>query len=947
MSVIGKVKRLRRLLKETLIQPRVALTLPANPKPPAKVQETFLFGSAKSMEPSEPSADCNHSKVSVLVLSNDGAPLLEKLLKSFLKRENCRNFEIVVSLQDSRDSSESLLASFAELLDIRILRPDRNLSFSEGVNRLSQLASGDLLLLLNNDFEFAQPAICKSAEYLSDKDVGVCGIPLVDARGRLNQNGINFAFDLKSRGIRPINVESSSPSGIAEVVPSVTGAFLMTRVADFKKLGGLDEGFYFGFEDVDYCLRVIKNLRKRILLIGTLKGMHPDQSSRDKMPSQLKRDSRLSNFELFQKKHGLFLRKALRGTFAPSLIPQTTSIVISAHSASINGGQGDTVVAQFLRRRLAEYGVDACVRGFREDPQPVVPGRTFCLHLVPKSLSRTNKHSSFGTTSLTWIRQWSRVQADDYRLLASNWVWFSGHRFEEDLDQLGITSRRKFLPLGADPELHPIRPLAGVRDIDYLWPANYFKVRRAPQDLTPLPGRHGVAVGNGWDENDLPAFQLEGSVRPDELATYYSRAKVVIDESGQNTLPEASVNLRFWESLAAGALPLSNNQAGISKLFPFDVPTWETPDDLARCIERWCDEDSEREELIGRMRQHLPPAQGLEDAAREILKTTEHLNKKPRVCVLNPAPEKDESHWGDTFLAGEFSSLLQDHDFVSRVLPKEHWNSAGRLEAEVVVVLHGREKAEIHPGQLNIIWIISNPDRLDADYVNAFDEVWVASQRGKKLLHESFGIQAKVIIPGASKVFDTRTAKLDFEGRKKEPLIIGNSLGRVRPSVLALTRAGIRVEVIGEGWEEFIPRAQILGKSISRIDAGKQYCSRRVVISDTREPMRDWGMFPPRVWEAARAGAVPISDVVQELGARVDKVPQWKTVEDLLSLVNKYSLEQASWAEKIANLSGSTMKTTHLEHAAKLAAERIGLLLRGVPTVRQHGRPAEAEQSIT
>lgn len=932
-----QLRRLRGLLRDSYGSLRTAVTQRTVRKGPQDVQTYFLFRAAEFPQSVDPIGSCNHLKISALVLSNNGAQLMENLLNSLLRYESCRNFELVISLQDSQDGSEKTLAQFNALLDLKVLQPGQNLSFSEGVNRLAGLASGEFFLLLNNDFEFSRAVMCESVEHLTDETVGVCGIPLIDARGHWNQNGINFSFDASSGGIRPTNVASERPSGVTESVSSVTGAFLVTRASDFKKLGGLDEDFFFGFEDVDYCLRVIKTLKKRVLLLGELEGRHPDQTSRNLMPDRVKRESRISNFDVFQEKHGMFLRKATRGASAPLLEPQKTSLVISATTDALDGRYGDSVVAQFLKERLKHHDIEVSVRSWTRYPRPPAPSRSYCLHLVPKSLQTTNLYASFGTTALAWVRQWSRVWADDYRFLANNWVGFSGPSFESNLDQLGFSSRRKHLPLGTDPGLHPLKSLGGIRDIDYLWPANYFKVRRAPQDLSPIPGKKGIAFGNGWAKKDLPAFELIGAIHPHELSTFYARAKVVVDDSGENTLPEGSVNLRFWEALAGGALPLSNNRKGIEAIFPFDVPTWDNPDELSQAIGYWCERDGLREELVSRMRKHTPPGKALENAAKAILQMTRTLNEMTRICVLNPAPEKDESHWGDTFLAWEFANLLQDHDFVTRVLPKERWNSVGRLEAEAVIVLHGRERAEIRRGQLNILWIISNPERLDATYARAFDEVWIASERGKQILARDFGIMAKVMIVGASKPFEMGGEKLSFEERNPNPLFIGNSLGRVRPSVLALTTAGIKVEVIGQGWERSVPGPKILGTSISRIEAGREYQNRRVVVSDTREAMKDWGILPPRVWEAIRAGAVPISDFVEDSGRILGKIPQWKNPEELVMLTRKYAFDKGSWEKKGRLLRASVTEEYCLEKSSEFAAKRIRLLLN---TIAANTKPA-------
>jgi len=917
VSTVGKIKRFRRFiveLRKSAWNALVSLT-----RSNASIDsDVGLFEIEILKAGSQELNYCRHPRITAMILSQNGEKLLQVLFESLVRYEYCQNVEFLVSTQDSDDNSTSLIEQYSEYIEIRSVHPGFNLSFSSGINQLSRLARGELLLLLNNDFEFVRPVLCEVGNYFFEKEVGACGIPLRNSKGLLNQCGINFRFDNSSNGIRPFNMMNAANPREVKRVPGVTGAFLMTRKSDFVALEGLDENFYFGFEDVDYCIRLIGDLGKSVYLIGGLEGRHPDQTTRSQMPRSTRATTRARNFSTLQEKHGQFLRNAIRGNSQPLLVPKQPSITISGTGKRRSSRYGDSIVGDFLDRHLSERGFLVRRRDWRAGLQST-SGSNFTLHLVAKSMRLIGSDASEGSVPMAWVRQWSEIWAKDYRFLAVHWIGYSGNRFSETLVRLENHYKSKFLHLGADPKIHPLRPIKTTRDIDFLWTGNYHGVERAPQNLPPLRGLRGIAVGSGWRRSRLPAFSIRPRTDAAQIWRLYGRAKTVIDDSGKNTLPEASLNMRFWEALSAGALPLTNNRLAVEHLFPFEIPTWETEDELAELIHYWSGRESERNDLVRRIRHHIRPSAGLEAASvgiEQFIRTAERL---PRICFLNPAHLKVEGHWGDTFLLHEFGEFFQRSGFVVRILPKDYWKTLGRLEAEIVVTLHGREISQLFPGQVNVLWIVSNPDRLTQDYVKSFDEIWVASERGRSLLRENFGVDSALVLPGAAPIFRQATDPLTFDHRDSTPLIIGNTLGRVRPSVIGLIEAGIPIEVIGEGWHGRIPKHLILGTAISRIEAARLYGSRRVVISDTHFAMRDWAIFPPRVYEAIAAGAIPISDVVDQSSRFGKSVPQWETRDQLIELVETYSADRTAWNKKSEELFGLKEKFTSLEQASLTA----------------------------
>jgi GT2 family glycosyltransferase len=134
-------------------------------------------------------------------------------------------------------------------------------SFAATINCAARHATGDHLLLLNDDTEvIAAEWMRAMLEFSQQPDIGAVGAKLLFPDGRLQHTGVVVGI-----GGGACHVLSGHPGdtpgyfGAAWIIrnySAVTGACLMTRREIFESLGGFDERFATDFNDVDYCLRV-------------------------------------------------------------------------------------------------------------------------------------------------------------------------------------------------------------------------------------------------------------------------------------------------------------------------------------------------------------------------------------------------------------------------------------------------------------------------------------------------------------------------------------------------------------------------------------------------------------------------------------------------------------------------------------------------------------------
>jgi O-antigen biosynthesis protein len=152
-------------------------------------------------------------------------------------------------------------AAFLAMLDAPfcVISNAQNLGFARACNQGAAAARGDYLIFLNND-TVPQPG------WLAALRVAITGpsVPTV-VGGRLlfpddtvQHAGLGF-----NARYEPVHLfygeEADGPAQHSRPVPAVTGACLMVARERFLTLGGFDEGYINGFEDLDFCCRVRKD----------------------------------------------------------------------------------------------------------------------------------------------------------------------------------------------------------------------------------------------------------------------------------------------------------------------------------------------------------------------------------------------------------------------------------------------------------------------------------------------------------------------------------------------------------------------------------------------------------------------------------------------------------------------------------------------------------------
>lgn len=203
--------------------------------------------------------------ISIIIVSFNTKKLTLQAINAVLKDGPGYKKEVIVVDNGSHDGSVAAISKLKtqnSKLNLKIIENDDNLGFAKANNQAIRIAKGKYIFLLNSDTKIKKGAFKNLIEFAEKKhDAGVVVARLLNADGSLQ--GSCFHFPTIRNAILQYWFDKAglfdkyAPKGKnpVEVEAAVGAAFLITPKA-LKKVGKLDERYFFYMEDLDYCKRV-------------------------------------------------------------------------------------------------------------------------------------------------------------------------------------------------------------------------------------------------------------------------------------------------------------------------------------------------------------------------------------------------------------------------------------------------------------------------------------------------------------------------------------------------------------------------------------------------------------------------------------------------------------------------------------------------------------------
>ncbi|HID97393.1 MAG TPA: glycosyltransferase [Thermodesulfobacteriaceae bacterium] len=207
----------------------------------------------------------NAPRVSIIIPTKNQVGLLKRCLTSLFQQTIYENYEIIVvdNESDDPDAIEYLKAVQETYSDkVTVLSYHKPFNYSEANNIASHYATGDYLLLLNNDTEIIQKNWLNIlVSYCRRKEIGAVGARLLFPDGRIQHAGVVAGLGGSAEHVFiGCSLDESGYMNRLHVdqnYSAVTAACMLVKREAFDRVGGLDqENYQLNFSDVDFCLKL-------------------------------------------------------------------------------------------------------------------------------------------------------------------------------------------------------------------------------------------------------------------------------------------------------------------------------------------------------------------------------------------------------------------------------------------------------------------------------------------------------------------------------------------------------------------------------------------------------------------------------------------------------------------------------------------------------------------
>lgn len=268
--------------------------------------------------------------LSVVIVSYNTREILRQCLASVLSQTRGISCRVHVVDNASRDGSADMVRR--DFPDVVLEANRENVGFARANNQVLKRIDSRYALLLNSDTKLFpdSDALTAMVRFLDGHpDIGALGPKIVFENGTIQLHGARSLPTLWTAFCEITSLARRFPRNrltgkylmswwdheSPREVDCLLGACMMVRREVLERVGLLDEDFFLGGEDADWCLR-IKRASWKVYYEPAISILHYGGASKDQMEEHEGKERHIAYWKYFLKHHGLAYALAYRAMTA-------------------------------------------------------------------------------------------------------------------------------------------------------------------------------------------------------------------------------------------------------------------------------------------------------------------------------------------------------------------------------------------------------------------------------------------------------------------------------------------------------------------------------------------------------------------------------------------------------------------------------------------------------
>lgn len=908
--------------------------------PPAKYNKQEIIDiNIQRLESNKIKLDEN-PLVSIIITNRNGLNNLKILFQSLKDNQFYNNFEIILVDNGSTDRSLDFIEKQKQYFNISCIKNEDNKSFSKANNQGSKICKGKYLLFLNNDIEVTKGWLDELLIVAyQNEDAGAIGAKLIYPQipnDRLNRGK---SFYIQHRGIafkncrfenerftRPYNL-GNLEEAISEVQETtiqraaVTAAALLIEKKRFEEVGGFDERYIYGYEDVDLCLKLFRKGYQNYYC-PTCLLFHYEFGTQAKSERKDVIARRTNNIHVFRDTWESYLEeKCFKDKLSTEFIfcDEPLTVAFAVTEAHEQATAGDYFTAMEFAASLQKLGYNIkylCRKGPNDWYQVGEEVDILVSMLDAYDVSKIYDTNS-GLITIAWARNWFDRWAHLTYLNAFTYVFASCKSGCEYIER--ESGRRTILfPIATNAERFILTDLDQKADddqsrfvSDYVFTGSYWNDPREIIDIIdPESYPYSFKVyGANWNKVDKFAPYYQGFIKYEDIPNVYKYTKIVIDDANRATKEMGAVNSRVYDAIASGRLVLTNGVKGAQETFGGLLPCFSSKNEFRDLLQLYMENPAEREAKIKELRQFVLKNHTYDVRAETLQKILlQNCNKdRKAIAIMVPAPKWSEvEQWGDYHFAIAMKKCFEKEGYTVEIRILPEWDKP--FNGLTVIVLRGLSRYIPKNEHINIMWNISHPDEVQIEEYDQYDAVYVASTIWAEHLKPLVSTPVYPLLQCTDpEVFGS----VVDEEKKYELLFVGNSRKVFRKVIQDVLPTDYSLSIYGTNWDGFVDPSLIKGINIPNHELAQVYHDCAILLNDHWDDMREKGFISNRIFDGLAAGAFIISDRVAGIDHVLkDCIVMYDDKQDLYEKV-KYYMEHEEQRKKISSYGKKVVLEDH------------------------------------